>query len=94
MGFFDHLLGRVKQVARGPLRTVVEHGARGILENLTKAVYDRLPHNRLSEDALAALQSTLQIQLPEFGAQLVGAGVEAAGNAAADRISAALAATN
>lgn len=91
MGFLNNLIGKTKQLVKGPLRSIVESKAKGVLERFTKSAFKRLPHHRLSQEALAALQSTLQIQLPEFGAQLVGAGLSKAADAVGDRVDQALA---
>lgn len=91
MGFFENIIGTTKQLVKGPLRTIVQSKVKGIIGRFTKAAFARIPHNRLSEEALAALQTTLQIQLPEFGAGLVGAGVDQVTDAVGDRLERALA---
>lgn len=91
MGVLTHLLGNIRRLVKGPVRKLVESKSKGLLESLSKAAFKRIPHTALSRDALASLQSTLQIQLPEWGSRLVGQGLASAADAVGDRLDAALA---
>lgn len=90
MGIFSQFIGKVKEVVRGPLRKVAGKATKGLLERLARIAVKHTPLNRLPKEELAALSATLQVTLPEWGADLAERGTDSLVDIAGDRVDRAL----
>lgn len=77
MGWLEHVTGRIVALAHGPLRQFAKKKAKSLLEKVSGAVLKRVPIQHLPPDQLAALRTTLQIDLPEWGENAAGEAVDA-----------------